>query len=328
MIDNYKIIKKLGTGGQGTVYLIQIKNKKYALKIEKIIEENIKKSLSSSFWREIEFANNMNKKCPNHFIKLYNYDIIDNCKFNLDNPNNIDTITELNKSNYCSRKIYEYVDTTLNKIINKLKLNELYSILIQLVYAIYIMHKNGYIHTDLHRSNIGIVKTSQKYINILNNRIPTFGYIVKIIDYGLVLHKKYKFKIDTITGIHESKIFKQGKYNEINRIKTILFEFPFYDKVPIDFWAKYDYDKDIKNFLLSDIILVDNLVNNDNDKFLLYQILYPRKYQKSLLGDKFKKPINNIIRVPIEDIIFCFNSLSEDNIDIVKIINYFIIKLS
>lgn len=57
---------------------------------------------------------------------------------------------------------YEYVDTTLDK----LKLNELYSILIQLSYIIYIMNKHGYTHNDLHMNNIGIKKTNKKYSNI------------------------------------------------------------------------------------------------------------------------------------------------------------------
>lgn len=35
-LDECKIIKKLGQGMAGTTYLVSYKNKKYALKIEKI----------------------------------------------------------------------------------------------------------------------------------------------------------------------------------------------------------------------------------------------------------------------------------------------------
>ena len=50
------------------------------------------------------------------------------------------------------------------------------------------MNKNGYTHNDLHNANIGIIKSKQKYINILNYKIPTFGYIIKLIDYGFNYH--------------------------------------------------------------------------------------------------------------------------------------------
>ncbi len=56
-IDDYKIIKELGAGLFGTTYLVEYKEKgisnifkkpkKYALKIEKILEKDIKKSSKS-----------------------------------------------------------------------------------------------------------------------------------------------------------------------------------------------------------------------------------------------------------------------------------------
>jgi len=183
-INKYKIIKKIKSGGQGSVFLTKYNNKKYALKIEKIIEKDITKNLSSIYWREIEFTTYMNKKYPNLFLKLYAHDIVNNYNFTLDNPYNIEYIDKLNKSKYCSRKVYEYIDTTLDKIINNLSYNELYSILIQLCYIIYIMNKNGYTHNDIHISNIGIKNTNKNNIIIFNKRIPSYNKIVKILDYG------------------------------------------------------------------------------------------------------------------------------------------------
>jgi hypothetical protein len=52
--DNYKIIKEIGIGMMGTVYLVKDKlNNKYAMKIEKILQKYINKSLEYDLWREI-----------------------------------------------------------------------------------------------------------------------------------------------------------------------------------------------------------------------------------------------------------------------------------
>ena len=329
-IDKYKIIKKIKSGGQGTVFLVKYKNKKYALKIEKIFEKDIKKNFDSNYWREIEFATNMNKKYPNIFIKLYDTDIIKNYNYNLDNPYNIDYINKLNKSLYCSRKIYEYINYTLDKIINKLKLCELYSILIQLSYAIYIMNKNGYVHCDLHIYNIGIKITNKKFIYLFNKKIPTYGRIVKIIDYSSILHKKYKLnQINNLIGINEKKLFEDLKLIEIRRILDIIYDLPFYETLSINFWNKFDYKKDFNNFLNSDdLILVDNLVKNDLDKYTLFSILYPKKFQKRYLKSKYINVINNIIRLPVQDIIFLLNATHIKTYkDIKNIILYLITKL-
>lgn len=79
-IKDIKVIKEIGSGMIGTTYLVKDKkNNKYALKIEKIFEKDIKKSLKSNIWREIEFSNNLGKKYPDQFMYLYNYQIIKNC---------------------------------------------------------------------------------------------------------------------------------------------------------------------------------------------------------------------------------------------------------
>lgn len=44
------------------------------------------------------------------------------------------------------------------------------------------------------------------------------------------------------------------------------------------------------------------------DKYYLFALLYPEKFQKRYLKSKYKKVTNNIIRLPIEDIIFLFNA--------------------
>ena len=109
LIKNYKIVKKIKSGGQGSVYKIKYKNTIYALKIEKILENEIKKNYKSTYWREIEFVKTMATKYPDFFMKLYNYDIITDYNFTLDNPYNIQRINIMNKSIYCSRNNLVFV---------------------------------------------------------------------------------------------------------------------------------------------------------------------------------------------------------------------------
>ena len=328
LMKNYKIVKKIKSGGQGSVYKIKYKNTIYALKIEKILENEIKKNYKSIYWREIEFAKTMATKYPDFFMKLYNYDMITDCNFTLDNPCNIPRIDNMNKSIYCSRKIYEYIGITLDKILDKLKLHELYSVIIQLSYIIYIMNKNGYTHNDLHIYNIGVKKTSKKYITIFDSKIPTYGKIIKLLDYGSVLHKKYILGNSYLIGIKESKILSDNKTKEIRRILDIVFELSFYSNISTNFWEKYNYNTDLQNFINSnDLILVNNLVKNNDDKYNLFMLLYPEKAQRRLLKSQFKKTVNNKIRLPIEDIIFLLNATHIKSYkDIKKIILYFINK--
>jgi serine/threonine protein kinase len=324
-INRYKIIKKISSGGQGIVYLVKYKNKLYAMKIEKILESDIKKSLKSSFWREIDFTTNLCSKNQSFFMKLYNYDIINNYNFSLNNPYNSDYLKNLNKSLYCTRKIYEYIDTTLDKIINKLKIYEFYSILIQIAYIIYLMQKKGYMHNNLHAGNIGINKTKKKYIIIFNKKLPTYNRIVKLIDYGTIYHNKYIFNSNNLLD----KYNLSNKNSDIRWLVNLSYNIPFYNKVPKNFWANFNFQKNQLEFLNSNnLILVNNLVSDKNDKYLLFCLLYPDLFQNFLLKSKFDKVINNILRLPIEDIIYLMNATHINNYkEIKKIIIYFFIKL-
>ena len=175
-IDDYKIIKELGSGVFGTTYLVKKGNKEYALKIEKILEKDIKEDLSSPVWREINFAKNLGDLYPNQFMKLYDYDIIDTCSHKQKYPDYIkyfnkelqDSLAEKVQSTYCSRKVYSLIDITLADVIKKIRdQNQIYSIIIQICYIVYLMNKHGYTHNDTHSGNIGIKYTKKKiYKNI------------------------------------------------------------------------------------------------------------------------------------------------------------------
>ena len=57
------------------------------------------------------------------------------------------------------------------------------SLFIQVVYIAHLMNKEGYFHRDFHPKNIGIVYTTDEFINILGNNIPTHGFLLQAIDY-------------------------------------------------------------------------------------------------------------------------------------------------
>jgi hypothetical protein len=74
----------------------------------------------------------------------------------------------------------------------------IYSFIIQIVYALNLMHTNGFFHRDIHGKNICYKKTSIKTINIFNMKIPTFGYLFSIIDYKSVISNKFNLSEDEV----------------------------------------------------------------------------------------------------------------------------------
>ena len=77
-MNEYKIIKKLGEGFNGIVYLIKIDNNKFVLKRQKILKKNKKKNLKLNIWREVEFSKFVNKLPKNKrifFMEMYDYKI-------------------------------------------------------------------------------------------------------------------------------------------------------------------------------------------------------------------------------------------------------------
>jgi len=203
-IDSFDIIKELGYGGYGTVYLVEKDEEYYALKIEKILEKDIKRYIdyetpnyyhtfsSSPLYNEIDFATNFANKNPRFFMQLKAWDVVDNCQYK--NKYNNESLTPLQKSKYCSRKIYSLVDGTLTDLLSEDKINReaIRSLWIQYVYATYLLDEAGYVLPDTHGDNIGYIKTNKKYIYLtidsIRKRIPTYGYQIQLIDYGIVVN--------------------------------------------------------------------------------------------------------------------------------------------
>jgi len=202
----YTIVEKLGNGGCGTIYKIKIDSEYYALKKEKYIksdiinfekiiknDKNILANTDKSFYRMIYFNKFINKINDIHFDKLYSYKISKANFKQIVNPQNYHMKTIINyyqgkyKSKYCLETIIDLKDNTLKSMFENKQWNnddEIYSMIIQIMYALYLMHSNDFYHTDLHWGNIMYKKTNIKSIKILKLNIPTFGYIWSIIDYG------------------------------------------------------------------------------------------------------------------------------------------------
>jgi len=244
MIDFNKItiLKKLGAGMLGTVYLVKYKNDKYALKIQKILDNNKIQDYGHSFWREIDFYNYINTLNPSEqifFTKLYNNRIIDNCKHVQIRQYNIKKIFLINNSNICSELLIEYKgNTTLLEYLNKKSLNisQTYSIIIQICNIAYIAYKGGYSHNDLYNfNNIMINRTKLINFTFLNKNIPFNGIILSAIDYGLVFHKKFVKDYKNYTEIIDELFLKDRKkflFNEIyDLIMRIIFNKKKYSKL-------------------------------------------------------------------------------------------------
>lgn len=335
ILNNYKIIKELAHGMIGTVYLIEHndntnkttkKNKnKYALKIENIEKKDLKSNIKSEIWREIFFYKNLGNKYPEQFISLIEYDFIGDCEHNqkysfdikLFDKKTQNQLIKKASSEYCIRKVFNLMDGCLIELVGELELNQVYSMIIQIAYAIKVLHSNNYIHGDLHSRNIAWIKTDNKFINLGGLKIKTFGYQFKLIDFGFVLSK-----LD-ISNKREEK-----NYNEL--FDTELGNLLKYSLVDSKFWDWFDKNNIKYNFNLynelkktNEFEIIKKFTLNKNDQIFLYDILFQDQYQKILCGSHYKKTITRKLYIPIEDILIIVKICQNPNL----IIKYFYDKI-
>jgi len=204
-IINLKYMKNLGAGLFGTVYLVKYNGQKYTLKVQPILSKHREKSFKYGIWRELDiykFIDTLNDEDKKFFTVLYIYNIYDNCKhkqvrnITLNIKNKLHkNLLELDKSDWCVNYLIDYKGkTTLYEhMINRnISSKNLHSILLQLIKIILLLYEDGYYHNDLHFNNIMIQKTDVKYFILQGRRKKYNGYQLSLIDYGRVLHKKYK----------------------------------------------------------------------------------------------------------------------------------------
>ena len=207
--DNIKIIKTIGTGFAGTVYLCKYEGKLYALKIQHILEKDKTNINYPDMWREVDlynFINNMKAKDQVFFTKLYEFKIYDNCKheqkrpFEIEDQGKLEKFKNLDESDWCVKYLIDYkgdmtLATFLTKYINKIKLTHIYSILLQIIHIIMLLYYGGYSHNDLYGNNIMITKTNKPYFIMNGTKIKYCGIQLSAVDYGTVLHNKYNLKV-------------------------------------------------------------------------------------------------------------------------------------
>jgi serine/threonine protein kinase len=185
-----KVIKKLGAGMWGTVYLIDYENKKYAMKVQKILEEEKNQNPKFPIWRELLFFNDVNKMprdAQKFFCRLHGYKIQECGKYKHIRPKNIPEnsifvkkFKEMNSSNICvvlvmdylgSISLYDYLQTSPPA-------KKIYTILLQICKINKIMSDMKYSHNDLHPSNLMVTQTKS-------------GIQLVAIDYGNVTNASY-----------------------------------------------------------------------------------------------------------------------------------------
>ena len=212
--DQIKIIKKLGAGMLGTTYLVENNNKKYAMKVQHILEEETTKNYKYELWREFDlykYIDKLSKEDQVFFTKLYGYTIYSDCNHKQIRPYQVDMknpkdefakrLKKLDESEWCIKMLLEYKGDInlahfLTKYRSKITKELAISLCLQICKIILILYDGGYSHGDLHPGNIMITKTDKKYFNIMGKKVPTFGYILSAIDYGMVMHRKFKNKTD------------------------------------------------------------------------------------------------------------------------------------
>ena len=257
MINNYKIVKELNKGYSGIAYLVEQNDEKYVLKRQKLLPKEVKFNYKYSIWREIDFnkfVNKLQKSKQKYFMKMYDYKI-NKCDYQ-HKPKYIDPsikkdLIARNKSKHCLDIIIEYKGNTLyNLIKNGLSLKEKYCLIIQVLYALEIMHSNKYLHQDIHQGNITYEKIKTP-IKIYGKTLPC-KYQYSLIDYGLVQHQKYyKTKKDIDEYTKEKK--RNSDVNQLMKniiLQEYMLNYIYEEKKwkPVRWYEDKPYGKIMKNF--------------------------------------------------------------------------------
>jgi hypothetical protein len=203
MTKNYKIIKKLHEDNRQIQYKIKIGSKFFRLTRQNIITEdaiyldsNVKFNKYDNLLNVIEncnpdtqvllkyiyFSSHMYNINKNHFFNILNYKInkLNNIREQSCadlSPTAHSRCALAQKSGYCIDIITEYIldEHSINDIYELLFKKQVYSMIIQFMYALNLMHINNFYNNEY--TEYVYKSTKQKYIKINNLTIPTFGYI-------------------------------------------------------------------------------------------------------------------------------------------------------
>jgi serine/threonine protein kinase len=307
-IADVTVKKVLGYGMIGTVNLAtDDAGNKYALKIQHILKKDVLKSLASYVWREIEFAKTMNIY-PDQFMTLYDYEI-STCdhkqKYAMDlkifDEKTQKKFAKLAASPICVKMLYAYKGQTIQQLLErKISLKLRCSLAAQIIGIADLLKHHGYRHGDMHFGNMTVTKTDKKYVTLSNIRIPTYGYMVSVIDYDSVLHKKY------IMTSHEKHMLADPDYNEAMTIIEILMKNPMWKYIRDKKIRITPYDKVIELFKKTpEYVILSRATDRLNSQLGICEIMFPSVHQKLVLGDKYRgKAFEITYNIPQKSVIY------------------------
>ena len=263
--SDIKLITKIGEGWSGSVYKCKIGNTNGIYKIEKINNYDLLDN-NSNYHRQIDFSINVGNKYPNKFLLLAQNGILHNCSYTSNIPSNMQEYLKKekrksNKIKTCAFLIYTPIlDGTLRHIIDKLSNIEYKNMVKQIINSINIIHKNGYMHRDIHDENIMYKKING-------------AYKWYIIDYGLIFNEKYKLNDTDI--IVNKKYWKNDKIAFIYSIlnKKILDVVEEKKIIIKNFDERVKYIKN--NLILKNIkkYISSNLSKNETNEIIIILII-------------------------------------------------------
>ena len=199
----------------------------------------------------------------------------------------------------------EKCDGTLDDLMaaDKLSDEEWRSALFQVIMTLNIYQKTFHLtHNDLHTNNIMYVNTKEKHIYYLFNKkhykVPTYGKIYKIIDYGRAIYK------------YRGKLFCSDSFDFLGDAATQYNFMPYYnDKKPI-IEPNYSFDlcrlgcsiydcvigdyeeKDVKDFSEFQKLILEWCMD-DNGKNILYKKNGEERYPSFKLYKMIARNVHN-----------------------------------
>lgn len=219
-----------------------------------------------------------------------------------------DIIVNANITNYpVSMIILEKCKTTLDEYMvnSELSETEWECILIQIIIQLLVYQKMfDFTHNDLHTNNIMYVDTPKEYLNYCINdvyyKVPTFGKIWKIIDFGRAI---FKFKSNIFcSGSFHPNGDAAGQYNckpflnvnkprlepntsfDLSRLGCSLFDFFFEDI------------ENTKNKELSDLEqLIVKWCEDDNKRNILYKSNGKERYPEFKLYKMIARTVHHCV---------------------------------
>lgn len=289
-----KIGRTLSKRHYGSIHESKIKNKKYVTKIEYVTQKE-REDENSACWNEIKFSLQFGNKYPGQFMQLVNY-YFDDCT--RVEPIWSKTPSELRarvESNVCVHKTYTRMDAVLEEKLPTMTAAQIYSMLLQVSYALRLMHKAGYVHGDADNpGNIGMMKTTTKVIKLGEHAIPTHGYRFILIDFGRTLH--IGDINDYFYGKKEAKRVIADETDE----RTYLGLFPFLC-TRVQTTTTSDFSIQIKKMKSTPEfgVIQELSPNNKSAQALFYEAFYPEKYIQLFGGG-----VRAQARLPLPDLFY------------------------